>query len=544
MNLIWTGRWALLAAALLLAACGGGGGGGGGGVLPTAASASAPESNTGPAPASVTLSGVASFESVPNINGGLVYSAVTPKPIRGATVEVVGPSATTLATATTNASGAYSFNLPLNTAVFIRVKAQLQQAGSGPAWDVTVRDNTQGDAIYAMESPTFSTGAAATLTRDIKATSGWDGSRYGALRIAGPFALLDTVYTTQAKVLAVAPATVFPVLRIFWSVNNVPAVGNPDLGQIGSTIFTNASDGRAIYVLGKEDVDTDEFDSSVVAHEWGHYYQSAFSRDDTPGGSHSITDRLDRRVAFSEGWGNAWSGIALGRSNYTDSVGASQAQGANIDLRNGGGAGAGWFSEASIESIFWKLNDQVGFKPIHDAMTGPFKSGVPVTSIHAFSAAFGAAAPAGAAALTNLLVAENISAAANDPYGSAETNDGGIVGVAGTLPLYRPALVGGAINTACVSNQDGGDNRLGSYTYLRFNVAAAGSYRVAIVSAAAARPAPDPDFMLYQGGRIASGTGLGTSETGMVQLAAGDAVLAITDFNDSSAATCFDVTIQ
>ena len=74
-------------------------------------------------------------------------------------------------------------------------------------------------------------------------------------------------------------------------------------------------------MLGKENVDTDEYDASVIAHEWGHYYQSAFSRDDSPGGAHSGGDRLDRRVAFSEGWGNAWSGIALARSNYTDSSG-------------------------------------------------------------------------------------------------------------------------------------------------------------------------------------------------------------------------------
>ena len=39
--------------------------------------------------------------------------------------------------------------------------------------------------------------------------------------------VLDTIYAAQAKVLSVAPSTAFPPLRVFWSVNNVPASGNP-----------------------------------------------------------------------------------------------------------------------------------------------------------------------------------------------------------------------------------------------------------------------------------------------------------------------------
>ncbi|REM28242.1 hypothetical protein DSI31_17690, partial [Mycobacterium tuberculosis] len=99
---------------------------------------------------------------------------------------------------------------------------------------------------------------------------------------------------------------------------------------------------------------------------WGHYYQASFSRDDSTGGAHSTNERVDRRLAFSEGWGNGWSGIALGRSNYVDSGGPGQAQGGSLDLTKGPTAtNPGWFSESSIQSIFWNLNQQAGFKPIH-----------------------------------------------------------------------------------------------------------------------------------------------------------------------------------
>ncbi|KAI1692194.1 hypothetical protein DdX_21391 [Ditylenchus destructor] len=89
------------------------------------------------------------------------------------------------------------------------------------------------------------------------------------------------------KVLTAAPATAFPSLKVFWSVNNTNASGSIALGQIGTTFFVGRSSGAEIYVLGKEDVDTDEFDAPVIAHEWGHYYQASFSRDDSTGGAHS-----------------------------------------------------------------------------------------------------------------------------------------------------------------------------------------------------------------------------------------------------------------
>jgi hypothetical protein len=469
-----------------------------------------------------------------------MYSATAPKPVRGAVVEIVDGTSAILATTTTDASGAYTVAVPSNTSVVVRVKAQMLQGGTGATWDVTVRDNTQSNAIYAMETASFSTGAAAS-TRNVHAPSGWGGASYTSGRVAAPFAVLDTVYAAQTKVLSVAPTTVFPPLRLFWSANNVPATGNPALGQIGTTFFSSDGGNSAIYVLGKENVDTDEYDASVIAHEWGHYYQSAFSRDDSPGGSHSMADSLDRRVAFSEGWGNAWSGIALARANYTDAVGVGQAQGSNVDLSAGASPNPGWYREASIHSILWKLNSMVGFKPIHDTLTrAAFKGGIAVTSIHPFTAAFDVAAPASASALAGLLTAQNISAAANDPFGTLEANDGGISGTASTLPMYRPATVGGAGTSACVSNQAGPGNKLGSYVYLRFTTPTARNYTITAVGPSGS----DPDFVVYSGRQVAEADAFSTTETSSVSLPAGESVLVLNDFNNSSAATCFTVTIQ
>lgn len=511
----------------MLSACGGGGGGGGGAFFPLPSATSA----------TVTLSGVATYDSVSNPSGALVYTNIVAKPVRGASVEIISASAAVVATTSTDAGGAYSVSVPALTDLRVRVRAQMTQTSGGASWDVTVRDNTQADAIYTMESGLFNSGGAA-VTRDINAPSGWGGSSYTGTRVAAPFAVLDTIYAAQAKVLSVAAATAFPQLRVFWSINNLPAGGDRTVGQIGTTSFVSGSSGaRSIYVLGKENIDTDEYDASVIAHEWGHYYQSAFSRDDSPGGSHATSQLLDRRLAFSEGWGNAWSGIALERTNYTDSIGSAQAQGTNLDLTTGPATGAGWFRESSVQSIFWQLNKQAGFKPIHDTMTGAFKNAVAVTSIHPFAAAYRAAAPSNASLLDGLLSGQAISTVANDPFGTGETNNGGLPS---TLPMYIAATVGGGGTTACVSNQFGDDNKHGSYTYLRFSASSARGYSISVAGPAGS----DPDFVVYGGGERARSDGLGTSESATVPLTAGEYVLAINDFENSSGNTCFTVTIN
>lgn len=512
--------------AALLAGCGGGGGGGGGGL------AGFPLPVAGP----VTVSGTATYESVPNPNGTLVYANSAPRPVRGAMVEVLNAATSVqLATATTDDNGAYAVSVPANTAIAVRVKAQLVRSGPGASWDVTVRDNTRSGGLYTMQSPAFSSGVVASV-RDLHAPSGWGGSSYTGDRVAAPFAILDTVYTAMQKVMSVAPATAFPVLRVFWSPNNAPTRGviNLPAGQIGTTFFVDrGSNGREIYVLGKEDVDTDEYDTSVIAHEWGHYYQSSFSRDDSMGGDHSQSQRTDRRLAFSEGWGNAWSGIALGRRNYVDSGGAQQASAEeriNIDLSAGAATQPGWYRETSIQSIFWNLNQQVGFKPIHDTLTGfQFRSGAAVTSIHPFSAAFNATAPGSASALAALLGGQGINATDNDPFGGAETNDGAIP-VA--IPMYKVAAVGGGVTQACVSNNAGTGNKLGNFSYVRFNAPANRSYQIVVNGGPAGS---NPDFDIFRGGLI--------SRTGnTVSLSAGEYVLAVTDL--SSLDACFNVSIQ
>jgi hypothetical protein len=502
-----------------LVGCGGGGG------------------SNGVAGPMVTVEGAATYDAVPNINGGLSYNATASKPIRGAGVDVVdAQSGTVLASTATDDNGKYSVGVQSRTQMTVRVRAQVARSGPGPNWDVSVRDNTQSDALYSMESPVFSPTGSATV-RDLHAPSGWGGSGYTGERVAGPFAILDTVYTAMNKVLSVAPSTTFPPLRVFWSTRNAPSSGLISQGQIGTTSFVAGASGLAIYVVGLENVDTDEYDESVIAHEWGHYYQNAFSRDDSPGGQHGFNALVDQRLAFSEGWGNAWSGIALERRNYTDSMQAGQGPSVNVDLAATPSGPLGWYREDSVQTILWRLNSRFGLAGIHQAMTGGLRTTAAVTSIHSFAAAFGASStPAAQSELSALLAGQSISGALNDPWATLETNDAGIASV---LPIYRPTSVGVPVG-ACVTNRFGDDNRVGSFAYLRVAVPSPRNYRITVSGPANA----DPDIYVYAGRRLAASEGLGASESVTVALPAGDVVVAVNDANNSSSNTCYTIQIN
>ena len=163
-----------------MSACGGGGGKGdgnnGGG-------------NNGGGQTGVTISGTVSYEFVPpNANcNGLNFAGTLTRPIRGATVQLLNAgTGAQIASTVSGASGNYSFaNVQLNTMVQLRVRAELQQAGT-PGWDVEVRDNfiagaSDSDdpappalgtrALYTLDGMDFNTGTS-NITQNLTAASG------------------------------------------------------------------------------------------------------------------------------------------------------------------------------------------------------------------------------------------------------------------------------------------------------------------------------------------------------------------------------------
>lgn len=555
---------ATLVASLTLVACGGGGGSSTGGA--SAATPTAPSPGASP----VTLTGTATFDRVPfagAAGNGLDFTRVVAAPARGVTIEAIAASGqSVLATTTSDSAGQYSLSVPAGTDLFLRMKAELRRSGS-PSWLVSVRDNTAGDALYAVDTGSFNSGSA-PLTRNIHAATGWTaGTGYTGTRAAAPIAILDTIWQAMQLVLTAEPTATFPELKAYWSPRNVPctpgASGFCDStaaararGEIGTSFYASiASQGASVYVLGSADNDSDEFDQHVLAHEWGHYYQDNFSRDDSIGGPHSTGERLDLRVAFSEGWGNAFAGMVRGDPVYRDSFGAQQHSDFAIDVENNAVTFPGWFSEASVQSIFYDLFDStndgadtvsLGFAPIHAAMRNEIRNSLAFTSVYGLVNALRAAQPAQASAIGALATGQLITVAPDD-FGGNETNSGGD---ARNLPIY-PLVAANGTRQVCSSLPTGGSsatyNKLGNRRYLRFALAVGGTASIAIRNG---RAGTDPDVVLYAAGverGRADGSASGT-ETLTLPLSAGTYVAEIYEYSNVEGSTprgneCFDVTL-
>ncbi|NHZ90973.1 hypothetical protein F2P45_18390 [Massilia sp. CCM 8733] len=434
------------------------------------------------------LYGKLTYDRVPStLENGLNYSAVVQKPIRNVRVVLVEYSKESgtnreLAATTSGEDGSYSFPVP-DLVTRVRVRAFAETANP----PLRVQDNTSGDALYTLESAAITTTAAVTV-KDLNAGSGWGGSSYTGARAAAPFASLDTLYTTARAFMAVRPLVKFPLLPINWSVKNRPESGDKTLGQIDTSHYSSASGG--IFILGKADVDTDEYDAHVMVHEWGHYFEDKLARSDSIGGSHSAGNIVDPRLAFGEGWGNALSAMILfPDAKYKDTGGVGQVRTTlviDMETNDANDPKPGWFSEASVQSVLYDLFDPanepfdnvaLGLGPIYDIMTGGQKSTPAVTSIFSFTNALKAVPGTSASTIAAIdsLTSESLIDPIQDAFGTGETNNGGN---AANLPLFRQMTVDGASQTLTFLADVDNVNRLGANRYIRFTSPAAGPIQV------------------------------------------------------------------
>jgi hypothetical protein len=170
-------------------------------------------------------------------------------------------------------------------------------------------------------------------------------------------------------------------------------------------------------VLGKDGVDTDEFDAHVIVHEWGHYFEANLSRSDSPGGRHGPGDVLDPRIAFGEAWGNSVASMVLPETTYTDTNWSQGTlTGFGFDAETAptptDDPVPSAFSESSVLRVLYDVYDGknepfdqfgVGLGPIIDVLTGPQKTTEAVTTLASFITGLKARAGVDQAGLDALL---------------------------------------------------------------------------------------------------------------------------------------------
>lgn len=481
---------------------------------------------------------------------GLDYERTVQQPMRFVLVDVLSGSGTEVLQQglVSDAEGQLSFSIDSDASFSLRIRAESRGAVPGQ-WGLRVVNN-QGSTevanypVYAIESTLFK--ASDVLGPiNLGAGSGWtEADGYSAPRAAGPFAIIDSMILATEYALSGRGTLVFEPIDVYWSEANTEAA-------VGTSFFG----GAYIMILGDADVDTDEYDESVVIHEWGHYFQHVLSRDDSLGGAHGSGDLLDMRVAFSEGWANAFSGLASDREIYQDSRGASQSQGFSLPLEQeltlADGAVKGWYSEGSVQNFIFDLFDSpekdddmlaLSTSAMINAMVDFMPQQSALTSIFSFTEGLLQISTANTSGILSLLNAQDIASGTSsvDMFGLGETNSGqeyttkpGVSDV--TLPVYMELDERLTTPDVCQDVFFGGSNKLGVYRFIRFSLAVSGNYQItATTSQAPAGAVADPDFYVYSSSVYRPAESADENiESLRLNLEAGDYTMAVTDYNNN-----------
>ena len=344
------------------------------------------------------------------------------KPIRNAVVTAIAidgfvPIAPP---GSTNANGEFSFSGLKNDSrkggVYIQIKTQ---TAPGQPTQVQILNNLSEKALSALISTALDDSTGNSFT-------GVEPTALASSGVGGAFNILDVFSNASELIQQSGPCPTSdgrcnpPLLTAYW-----------EPGSAEGTHYDDLLD--AIFILGggTPDKDADEYDDSVIAHEYGHFLARHFSRDDSPGGQHRINDTAqDIRLAWSEGWGNFFSSAVRQSPLYVDTTEGSSF---SFELEsytspNFPGTGTASLSaksvyttnEIAISGVLWDIYDPIagpldvneqhdqlalGFNPIWQTVLKMQKGGtVPLpATMESFQILFNTIAPGSSDTLEKIL---------------------------------------------------------------------------------------------------------------------------------------------
>jgi hypothetical protein len=254
-------------------------------------------------PVDVTVQGTFRFQKRP-VHPDPGQSRMVP--VRLGTVEILRMNCgeEVIATAETDDDGAFSVTVNTPSGSILRAAAVAQMTRAGAR--AVVRNGRR--MAYSYEGPDLTLTEEPSQIREIAVEIPND-CKY---QVAGAFNILESARLGFAAVEGIlAPPDDRP-LTIFWE------VGDPDGTYFSLSADDLDGDGAPgdpfIRIRGGVRTagcsNSDQFDDSIVLHEFGHYIASIHSRDDSPGGRHAVGERVDPRLAWSEGWADFFSAMA------------------------------------------------------------------------------------------------------------------------------------------------------------------------------------------------------------------------------------------
>lgn len=308
-----------------------------------------------PAAAQTSFRGTIVYEKIPAGRNGLQLDAPVRTPAAGVKVEIVAsPARTVLGSGWTDEKGGYSIPVRVGrqAQVYVRALAQTENAQV-----VRVGDRAE----FSIVSEPFAVGRQRTVRRDLLATD--------STRVAGAFNIAVTIWRANALVRSAKPNVELPRVEVRW-----------DTTYMGNTFFRPRE--AVAFINGRRSGDSDEYDDHVIAHEYGHFLMSSFSRESSPGGNHGFGEQLDPRLAWSEGWANFFAAATTGSAHYIDTGmdRGRQVVLVSMDLEDDVPRGdrPGIWSEHSVAGVLWDWFDDaaedgdsvaLGFVPLWNAFS-------------------------------------------------------------------------------------------------------------------------------------------------------------------------------
>jgi hypothetical protein len=321
-----------------------------------------------------------------------------PKPIRYAEVRVYqAGSSSPVQCAQTDAAGAFDFYLPRSTGNYTIEVASRADNSMNTAY---IMKTPSTNAYYGISKTIASTADDSSTALFARASGSYEG---------GAFFILDQILKSQEYLRAqtlncgtnattnffsgCVPFTVAPVVMTYWSPGVSPGVYIGSNGPI--SYYMNGQ--RQLYIGGGLNGDTnssdmDQFDPSVIVHEYGHFIEDQYGKPDSPGGSHNGNSIIDPRLAWGEGWADFFQAAVLygttGGAVYRDTYGNIGCTGSacvginfNVDLTTQtmdipSTTGEGIFREFSITRLLYNVVKPSGtskFSEIWTAIVDPTK---------------------------------------------------------------------------------------------------------------------------------------------------------------------------
>jgi hypothetical protein len=228
--------------------------------------------------------------------------------------------------------------------IYVRVRAELKYNG---AYAVEVEDSSWIDEVYEYDSSVVSSGGG-TLTFDM----GMDTTQSGVFNVAD--AALDAwTFWQESGGNRGSYDNFNEEAEIHWE----PGYG--DDGSYYNPFWEEIT-------IADDPSDPDQWDDSVIMHEFGHATDDEFSCDDNPGGDHYINKPVDdSELAWGEGYPDYWqSAVRLGKgysfANYYLDINGTGVSGIKVNLETYDVSQPTIltpYNELAIAAALWDLND-------------------------------------------------------------------------------------------------------------------------------------------------------------------------------------------